>query len=425
LEAAATEGVTLEIEKVFVVGAGYMGNGIAQMAALAGYTVVMCDITSDMLEVGMGEIERSLGKLLAKERITPSQREAALENLATTTALPDAADADLVVEAVPEKLDLKKRVFAELDALCGGDAILATNTSAISISSIASAAGKPERVVGTHFFGPVPLVGLCEIIGGLLTSKDTFDMADAWARSLGKETVLVRRDHAGFIANRTNLPGSIEAIRLVQEGLATPEQIDTAATFGVAGVPGPMQIMDNAGLEVTFNALMAIYDDTGEPRFYPPPLLRRMVAAGVLGRKAGRGFYDYSSGSRVGYDVAGGVLVPASDAERADEEGGERQAAITQRILLPIILESARAVETGVGSPDDVDRASRVGFKFPIGPLQLADSMGLDEVLGTSGVIYAETGNHNYFPPPLLRRMVKAGDLGLKVGRGFYEYETG
>jgi len=412
----------LEIEKVFVVGAGYMGNGIAQMAALAGYSVMMCDTTSDMLEAGMGEIDRSLGKLLSKGRITPSQREATLENLATTTALADAADADIVVEAVPERLDLKKRIFAELDALCGGDAILATNTSAISISSIASAAGRPERVVGTHFFGPVPLIRLCEIIGGLLTSKETFERADAWARSLGKETVLVRKDHAGFIANRTNLPGSIEAIRLVQEGLATPEQIDTAATFGVAGVPGPMQIMDNAGLEVTFNALMAIYDDTGEPRFYPPPLLRRMVAAGVLGRKAGRGFYDYSSGSRVGYDVAGGVLAPAAD---ANEEAGERQAAITRRILLPIILESARAVETGVGSPDDVDRASRLGFNFPIGPLQLADSMGLDEVLGTSGVIYAETGNHNYFPPPLLRRMVKAGDLGSKVGRGFYEYETG
>ncbi|HEY5532676.1 MAG TPA: 3-hydroxyacyl-CoA dehydrogenase, partial [Candidatus Anoxymicrobiaceae bacterium] len=406
----------------FVVGAGYMGNGIAQMAALAGYSVMMCDTTSDMLEAGMGEIDRSLGKLLSKGRITPSQREATLENLATTTALADAADADIVVEAVPERLDLKKRIFAELDALCGGDAILATNTSAISISSIASAAGRPERVVGTHFFGPVPLIRLCEIIGGLLTSKETFERADAWARSLGKETVLVRKDHAGFIANRTNLPGSIEAIRLVQEGLATPEQIDTAATFGVAGVPGPMQIMDNAGLEVTFNALMAIYDDTGEPRFYPPPLLRRMVAAGVLGRKAGRGFYDYSSGSRVGYDVAGGVLAPAAD---ANEEAGERQAAITRRILLPIILESARAVETGVGSPDDVDRASRLGFNFPIGPLQLADSMGLDEVLGTSGVIYAETGNHNYFPPPLLRRMVKAGDLGSKVGRGFYEYETG
>ena len=412
----------MEIEKVFVVGAGYMGNGIAQMAALAGYSVMMCDTTSDMLEAGMGEIDRSLGKLLSKGRITPSQREATLENLATTTALADAADADIVVEAVPERLDLKKRIFAELDALCGGDAILATNTSAISISSIASAAGRPERVVGTHFFGPVPLIRLCEIIGGLLTSKETFERADAWARSLGKETVLVRKDHAGFIANRTNLPGSIEAIRLVQEGLATPEQIDTAATFGVAGVPGPMQIMDNAGLEVTFNALMAIYDDTGEPRFYPPPLLRRMVAAGVLGRKAGRGFYDYSSGSRVGYDVAGGVLAPAAD---ANEEAGERQAAITRRILLPIILESARAVETGVGSPDDVDRASRLGFNFPIGPLQLADSMGLDEVLGTSGVIYAETGNHNYFPPPLLRRMVKAGDLGSKVGRGFYEYETG
>lgn len=260
----------MEINNAYVVGAGFMGNGIAQMAALAGYKVTMSDMGADRLEAGIEEIKSSLGKFRKKQKITGEQYDATLENLTTTTELDDARDADLVVEAVPEVLALKKEVFARLDDICSSDAILATNTSAISISSIASATSRPERVVGTHFFGPVPVMRLCEIIGGLLTSKETVEKADAWARSLGKETVLVRKDHAGFIANRVTVPGSLEAIRLVDEGMATPEEIDRVATFGADTGVGPMLIMDNAGIDVSFRTAMAIYDDTGDPRFFPP-----------------------------------------------------------------------------------------------------------------------------------------------------------
>jgi 3-hydroxybutyryl-CoA dehydrogenase len=408
----------MEIKSVFVAGAGFMGNGIAEMAAVAGYRVIMCDVGADRLESGMKEIGSSLVKLLSKDKITGAQYDAALGNLTTSTTLEDAAGTDLVVEAIPEKLESKKEMFAKLDELCPERTILATNTSAISISSIASATGRPDKVVGTHFFGPVPVMRLCEIIGGLLTSEETLRTADEWARSVGKETVLVRRDHAGFIANRINIPGSLEAVRMVEAGSATPEEIDRAATFGAEQAVGPMQIMDNAGIDVSFNATMAIYEDTGDPRFFPPPLMRRMIAANLLGRKTARGFYDYSSGQKAVYEVAG--------AGKRDEDklnGSEEQAGmIMKRILVPIILESIRMVETGVAVPADIDKASRLGFNFPMGPLELADSMGLDDVLSWSSEIYEETGNFNYFPPALLKRMVRREALGRKSGKGFYQY---
>ena len=284
----------MEIKNVFVAGAGFMGNGIAEMAALAGYNVTMSDLSGERLDAGMEEIRNSLGKFRSKDKITGEQYYSALGNLATTTDLEGASEADLVVEAIPEKLELKKDTFGRLDGICPETTILATNTSAISISAIASATRRPEMVVGTHFFGPVPVMRLCEIIKGLLTSEETLETAGVWARSLGKETVVVRLDHAGFIANRVTIPGSLEAVRLVEEGLATPEEIDRAATFGSDQRAGPMQILDNAGIDVSFSAAMAIHEDTGEPRFYPPPLMRRMVSASLLGRKTGRGFYDYT-----------------------------------------------------------------------------------------------------------------------------------
>lgn len=408
----------MDIKNVFVVGAGYMGNGIAQVTAMAGYLVRMSDVEPGRLKTGAQEIERSLEKLLSKEKITEQQREAALGNLTTTTKLEDASDADLVVEAVPESLQLKKEVFGSLDAICPKHTILATNTSAISISAIGSATNRPDRVVGAHFFGPVPLMRLCEIISGLLTSEETFETADAWARSVGKETVLVRSDIAGFIANRVTIPGSLEAVRMVDQGFATPEEVDSAATFGVRGVPGPLYIIDNAGIDVSYSASMAVYEDTGDPRFYPPPIMRRMKAAGLLGRKAGRGFYDYASGRKEAYDITGtGRLTGAHFESQA-----ERTGIIMKRVMLPMMLESVRLVEGGVALPPDIDRAARLGFNFPMGPLELADSMGLDDVLCSAQEIFGGTGNDNFFPPPLLRRMVSDGKLGRKTGKGFYDY---
>jgi len=390
------------IRNVYVVGSGFMGNGIAQVSALAGYQVRMSDLGADRLETGVDEIKRSLGILLSKEKITPGQYEKALENLSTTTDLEDARDADLVVEAVPEDLDLKKAVFSRLDGICPAHAILATNTSALPISAIAAATGRPDRVVGTHFFGPVPLMRLCEIIRGLLTSQDTLDAANSWAQALGKETVLVCRDIAGFIANRVMIPASLEAVRMVDEGMASPEEIDVAVSSMSGGGVGPMQIMDNAGIDVSLAAASAIYEDTGEKRFFPPPLMRRMVAAGLLGRKSGKGFYDYTGGKRASYELV------RTQARKVDD-GTERAGRIFQQFLLPAILEALRLLEQGVAVAEDIDRAVCLGFNFPLGPLAIADSMGLDTVMNAAAAFFDETGESRFRPPALLRRMVGSG----------------
>jgi 3-hydroxybutyryl-CoA dehydrogenase len=273
----------MDIKNVFVVGSGLMGGGIAQVTAFAGYKVKMHDIDEERTAKGMAAIEKSLGKFLSKEKITQEQHDSALSNIATTTDLKDASDADFVVEAVFENLEVKSKVFGELDEVCPDHTILATNTSAIPISSIAAATERPDKVVGTHFFSPVPLMRLCEIIRGLQTSEETLEIAEKWAQSVGKETVLVRKDHAGFIANRIYLPMSVEASRMLEAGV------------------GPLELTDMTGIDVMVSACTAIYNDTGDPKFYPSPLMRRMVAAGLLGRKTGKGYYDYSSGKKESY----------------------------------------------------------------------------------------------------------------------------
>ncbi len=400
------------IERVFVVGAGFMGHGIAQVSAVAGYRVTLCDVSEEALRAGTENIRNSLQKLVAKGRVGGERAGRALELISTTTELGEASRADLVIEAVPERLSLKVEVFRALDGICPPHALLGTNTSAIPISSLAAATSRPEQVVGVHFFGPVPLMRLVEIIRGLLTSQETMEAADAWARSLGKETVLVQKDHAGFVANRVNIPSSMEAVRMVDEGLATPEEIDRSTGGFEAGV-GPLQIMDNAGLEVAFSAAMAIYEDTRDPRFLPPPLLKRMVAAGLLGRKSGRGFYDYASGKRESY------MLPAPG--RGGGEDGDSRG-LLMRFLLPGILEAIRVVEAGVAEAEDVDRASRLGFNLPMGQLEMADNLGLDTVLAEASRLHEETKSPAFLPPPLLRRMVAAGLLGRKSGRGFHNY---
>ena len=406
------------INNVFVAGAGFMGAGIAEMAALAGYSVTMQDLDDERLRAGLAEVRSSLGRFLAKERITQEQYDAALDSLNVTTSLEDASSADLVVEAVPESLALKRELFARLDGICPPHAILATNTSAIPISAIAAATARPDRVVGTHFFGPVPLMRLCEIIGGVLTSRETMDAADAWARSTGKETVRVPRDVAGFVANRVTIPSSLEAVRLLEEGAATPAEVDRISSMGNPSGAGTLTIMDNAGLDVSLAAAQAIYDDTADPRFFPPPLLRRMVAAGLKGRKSGRGFYDYAGGGKAEYDL---VVTAAGAGDGAPARDFDESRALN-RLFLPMVIESAHLLETGVAVAADIDRAVRLGFNFPLGPLEIADSMGLDGVLKAVKALRSELGEARFAPPLELRRLVEEGRLGRKTGAGFYVY---
>jgi 3-hydroxybutyryl-CoA dehydrogenase len=281
--------------KLVVIGAGLMGAGIGQVAAVAGHEVVLRDVTAEALERGLSGIKKSLDRFVAKDRLSAADADAALARITTTTDLDAAAEADVVVEAIFEQVEVKQEVFRELDRICSDDAILASNTSAIPITSIASVTARPESVVGTHFFSPVPMMALCELIRGLKTSDETLAAARGFAESLGKTCVVVNRDVAGFVTTRLICALAMEAIRLVENGVASAEDIDTACRLGFGHPMGPLATTDLTGVDILRHASLNIYEETADEKFFPPEILTRMVAAGDLGRKSGQGFYRYDA----------------------------------------------------------------------------------------------------------------------------------
>jgi 3-hydroxybutyryl-CoA dehydrogenase len=279
--------------RLLVVGAGLMGSGIAQVAAGAGWDVTMRDVTTEALTRGVDGIKASLARFVQKEKLTAADAEATVARIRTTTDLDAATEVDLVVEAVFEKLELKQEVFRELDKLAPEGAVLATNTSAIPVTQIAAATGRPESVVGTHFFSPVPMMKLCELVRGYKTSDATLATAKAFAEEIGKTTITVNRDIAGFVTTRLISALVVEAVKLVESGVVSPEDLDTACKLGFGHPMGPLETTDLTGVDVLLNATRNIYADTADEKFFPPELLARMVIAGDLGRKSGRGFYQY------------------------------------------------------------------------------------------------------------------------------------
>ena len=282
----------MDIEHVAVVGAGTMGNGIAQVCATFGYRVTMIDVVPEQLEQAMASITKSVEKLHSKGRLTDEQREAALTNITTATELAAAADADVVIEAVVENLEIKKRVFAELDESTRPEVILASNTSSISITELGAATDRPDQVVGMHFMNPVPLMKLVEIIRALQTSDETAAIVVALAETLGK-TPVEAEDYPGFISNRILCPMINEAIYALMEGVGTREAIDTVMKLGMNHPMGPLQLADLIGLDIVLNVMEVLHEGLGDDKYRPCPLLKRMVAAGHVGRKCGRGFYEY------------------------------------------------------------------------------------------------------------------------------------
>lgn len=280
-------------QRVAVVGAGLMGSGIAQVAAQAGWQVVLRDISDDALSRGVDAISKSMARFVEKGRISSDDRDATLARVSTTTDLDAVADADIVVEAIFEQVEVKQEIFRDLDRICRDGAVLATNTSAIPITTIASATRRPEAVVGTHFFSPVPVMELCELIRGRHTSDETLANARAFAESTGKTCVVVKRDVAGFVTTRLISALVMEAVRLYESGVASAEDIDTACKLGFGHAMGPLATTDLTGVDILRHATANIYAETGDPKFFPPETLSRMVAAGDLGRKTGRGFYTY------------------------------------------------------------------------------------------------------------------------------------
>lgn len=279
--------------RLAVIGAGLMGAGIAQVAAQAGWDVVLRDLDDKSTARGVAGIRTSLEKFAAKGHIAVDDVETALGRITTTTELEAAADADIVVEAVFERLEVKQDVFRALDKVCRDGAVLATNTSAIPVTQIATATDRPESVVGTHFFSPVPMMKLCELVRGYKTSDATLSAARAFAEGIGKTCVVVNRDVAGFVTTRLIAALAVEAIKLVESGVVSPEDLDTACKLGFGHAMGPLATSDLTGLDVMLHAAANIYTDTRDPKFSPPELLQRMVTAGELGRKSGKGFYTY------------------------------------------------------------------------------------------------------------------------------------
>jgi len=282
----------MEIKKVGVVGCGLMGAGIAQTSAQSGHQVVVSEINEELLNKGLGMIKTQLAKSVENGKLAKEDEEAILGRLKGTTNIEDFADCDVVIEAVVENMELKRKVFADLDRICPAHAVLATNTSCLSVTEIAMATKRPDRVIGTHFFNPVPVMKLLEVVTTIVSSEETLNTVRGFGESLGK-TVIVAKDTPAFIVNRLLTPLMLEAIRVLEADLATREDIDNGMVLGLNHPMGPLTLADFVGLDTMFYITEAMYEETKDPKFAAPLLLKRMVTAGHLGRKTGKGFYDY------------------------------------------------------------------------------------------------------------------------------------
>jgi len=282
----------MEIKKVIVVGSGLMGSGIAQVCAQAGIQVFLNDVSQEALDKAIKNIEWSVGKFIEKGKLA-EKRETIIDRITPITDLGSAKDIDLTIEAVFEQLELKQQIFEKLDQSCAPHTLLASNTSAIPISDLAAVTHRADKVLGLHFFSPVPMMQVVEVIKGISTTDETAKAGGDFVKKIGKEAIIVNRDVPGFAINRINFPSTIEAMNLVEQGVVSIQDVDKGLRLGLGRKMGIFETGDMVGLDVTYGALMAMYKETGDSRWYPPLLLRRKVKAGHLGRKTGRGWYRY------------------------------------------------------------------------------------------------------------------------------------
>ena len=358
----------MSIDSVGVVGLGTMGAGIAEVLARGGLAVTAVEINDQLLEAGRGRIAKSLHRAVDRGRLDSAEHAAIEDRLHFTTARSDLASCDLVVEAVPERLELKTALFDELDGLCPPHTVLATNTSSLPVTAIAAATGRPDRVVGMHFFNPAPVMRLVEVVRTVVAADDAVDGVVELATRCGKTPVLVG-DRAGFIANALLFGYLNDAALMAERQHADVADIDAAMT-GATGFPmGPLALMDMIGLDVCLEVLEVMYDETRDRRYAPAPLLRRLVLAGRLGRKTGEGYYRYGDGSPVP-----ALSFTVSPPVRASVR--ERPSYVVETLLYPHLDDAVRMVEDNYATRDDVDTAMRFGCGYPRGPFELLDDIG-------------------------------------------------
>ncbi len=393
------------IKRIVVIGAGTMGHGIAELAAIAGYEVRMVDISEDILRGAMDKIKWSLSKLYEKGQIRESV-DAVVSRIYTTTKLEEALkDADFMIEAVPEKLDLKKQIFEKADSMMPSHAILATNTSSLPITEIAEATKRPDKVVGMHFFNPPVLMPLVEVIKGAKTSDVTVNTTYELAKRLGKQPVVVKKDVPGFIVNRILGRVLNAGCWIVARGKADIIEVDATARYKLGFPMGIFELADYSGIDVFYYVFLAM-SQRGY-KAHPCPLFEEKFRANELGMKTGKGFYKYPEPGKYARPE-----IPKEKAEKVDPV----------LIIAPAINEAAWLLREDIASKEDIDKACKLGLGYPKGIFEYADEYGLDVIVSTLETLKRETGWEEYEPDPLLKQMVNEGKLGRKTGRGFYEY---
>lgn len=391
-----------KIKKAAVAGSGAMGHGIAELLAMAGIEVTMVDISDEFLTKAMEKIKWSLDKFVEKKRIRREDADATLVRMHTTTSYEQAAkDIDLAIEAVPENMELKKKVFTILDSVAPPHAILASNTSTLSITEMGNATRRSDKVAGMHFFNPPHAMALVEVIKGEGTSQETINTLAELAKKLGKTPVIVRRDIRGFIVNRILGAVFLEAFWAFKRGEATKEGIDASVKY-TGGFPmGWFELADFSGLDITYDAGRILYDAYGE-RFKPcTEVIEPLVKEKKLGQKTGVGFYDWTKGR---------PRIPFNLLEEYDVE----------RSWAVAVNEAAWLIHDDAASPADIDTAMKLGTYWPSGPCEYADRTGLDVILNKLKELYAKYNMEMYKPCPVLEEYVSKGWTGKKAGRGFY-----
>ncbi|MFA5860731.1 MAG: 3-hydroxyacyl-CoA dehydrogenase/enoyl-CoA hydratase family protein [Candidatus Thermoplasmatota archaeon] len=394
-----------DIRTLAVLGAGDMGHGVAELAALSGIDVWLRDIDAVALDRAMGKVRASLDKLVQRQRATGAQADAAFARIRPTRELAEAVgSADLIIEAVPEKLELKQRVFAEVESAAPPQAVLASNTSAIRIREVGAQLRDPSRLVGMHFFNPVLLMDLIEIIPSPSTSKDAVEAAESFAKKLGKTHVTLREDTPGFVTSRLIGTWVGAAVICFEHKLGGKEEIDSALRFKAGFPMGPFELADYTGLDIGVHAAEYMASRLGDA-YKPGPGMRALVDQGLLGKKNGRGYYEWNVGK---------MLIPITP-----DVGRSFDPAL---VLSVVANEAAKLLEQGVADAKDIDLAMRHGCAFPMGPLEWADSVGLDTVLKALYSLEEKTGHPIVKPYEKLVELVEGGKLGKASGQGFYQY---